>query len=536
MKFDLSHFRKVSSDAHSTTLRHPKGHEIRIAHGALKGPMKDQLHAIPMADGGEVSDKQKKQPLPLDQKKVDSAQESMRKAFHFAQGTPEGVPEITDAQREQIMQVPPIDAQSPFGPALGDAAAKYGIGAIGNVDLASDRAKEQVAQEEGRTPASEIPNSEPQKVALQRPPLQNNSQSLQMANPVPAYQKAVGMQREGIQDEAKAIGSQGSAEKTAYDDHQKAMKTFQDTYQKVSDKMEKQLNEAAEGYKSGKIDPQHYISSMSDGQKSMTAIGLILGGISGGMLGQENPALKFLNQQMDRDIEGQRMEMDKKKNLFGFYQQEYGNAKDAAIMTKATLADKLAHDLQKAASESKDPLAQARAKQALGTIGQSVATNLAEMKNRQAMLATLKSSGASGPQIINIQVPEKERSKAFEEWGKAEAINKQQTNFRQSFDHLRGQFMNGLLSPNDTKSAKQAFVGTAQKLSEGRYNYEAAQQLADSLFPAPGDTESTVQNKAGRLDNFFDALKETPTLNGNNIKPPQMKPWAKPNPNASRKQ
>ncbi len=43
---DLSRFKKVSSDKKTTTLRHAKGHEIKIAHSALTPKMKEQIASL----------------------------------------------------------------------------------------------------------------------------------------------------------------------------------------------------------------------------------------------------------------------------------------------------------------------------------------------------------------------------------------------------------------------------------------------------------------------------------------------------------
>lgn len=53
MNLDLSKFKKVACDKKTTTLRHDKGHEIRIAHGGLTPKLRSQLDKIPLhaADG-----------------------------------------------------------------------------------------------------------------------------------------------------------------------------------------------------------------------------------------------------------------------------------------------------------------------------------------------------------------------------------------------------------------------------------------------------------------------------------------------------
>lgn len=63
-KLDLGKFKKISSDKHSTTMRHEDGHELRVAHAALSPKLRGQLAELPKADdskparfedGGKVS-------------------------------------------------------------------------------------------------------------------------------------------------------------------------------------------------------------------------------------------------------------------------------------------------------------------------------------------------------------------------------------------------------------------------------------------------------------------------------------------------
>ncbi len=46
--FDLSRFKKVSSDEKATTMRHSNGHEVKIVHSALSPKMREQIEALPM--------------------------------------------------------------------------------------------------------------------------------------------------------------------------------------------------------------------------------------------------------------------------------------------------------------------------------------------------------------------------------------------------------------------------------------------------------------------------------------------------------
>lgn len=53
---DLSRFKKISSDKKSSTLRHTKGHEVKIAHGGLTPKMRQHLEKMPihLAEGEQV--------------------------------------------------------------------------------------------------------------------------------------------------------------------------------------------------------------------------------------------------------------------------------------------------------------------------------------------------------------------------------------------------------------------------------------------------------------------------------------------------
>lgn len=48
--FDLSRFKKVSSDDKATTMRHSNGHEVKIVHSALSPKMREQIESLPMHD------------------------------------------------------------------------------------------------------------------------------------------------------------------------------------------------------------------------------------------------------------------------------------------------------------------------------------------------------------------------------------------------------------------------------------------------------------------------------------------------------
>ena len=122
---DLSKFKKVAADAKTTTLRHGKGHEIKIAHSGLTPKFRDALQALPTykADGGEVEDDQPAAPVT---EGGDATPEDTAAAEGPSWGT-DTTPASTDAPPQDpaaaATSEPAPDAQAaaPAAPAAGDA-------------------------------------------------------------------------------------------------------------------------------------------------------------------------------------------------------------------------------------------------------------------------------------------------------------------------------------------------------------------------------------------------------------------------------
>jgi len=108
----------------------------------------------------------------------------------------------------------------------------------------------------------------------------------------------------------------------------------------------------------GHIDPNHFHDSMSTGQKIRTAIGMLLGGMGSGITHTENPVMKWMNQQVDRDIEAQKSKVN---SIYQHYNNQLGDANAAEHFTRATLLQKNADQINKIAANYANPQAQANA-------------------------------------------------------------------------------------------------------------------------------------------------------------------------------
>lgn len=134
-------------------------------------------------------------------------------------------------------------------------------------------------------------------------------------------------------------------------------------------------------------------------------------------------------------------------------------------------------------------------------------------------------------------VPKEHQKEALSALGSIEQLNALQKDTDEAAQHVSQKFGRGILTPSDTASAKNTFIGAIQKISEGRYNHDAAKLLADSFFANPGDSNQTVRNKDDRRRKFFDSFradKEQP-LKAFGIPVPRPQPATSPGAGPRRK-
>lgn len=120
-------------------------------------------------------------------------------------------------------------------------------------------------------------------------------------------------------------------------------------------------DEFATHIRQNQIDPNHWAESRSTSQKVVNALGLLLGGFKQGAIGGNNPAMDFINAQIDRDVAAQRARADNQKNVYGAYRELYGDQMAATNAAKASMLDVYNHKMQQIAAQLGTPQAQANA-------------------------------------------------------------------------------------------------------------------------------------------------------------------------------
>lgn len=160
--------------------------------------------------------------------------------------------------------------------------------------------------------------------------------ALTAAQGVQLGQKAANLQQQI--DSAKAKGmipieQQGIANDVA------AAHRYDQAYADVS-AATKSLDDYAKG--AGRIDPRAIYENMSTPGKISSALGVLLGGFTGGFSGSgNNPALNYLKDQQEKDIAAQQSRWEQQKTVWGAYQKKYENANVSTALAAKSWNDML---------------------------------------------------------------------------------------------------------------------------------------------------------------------------------------------------
>lgn len=549
----LKHFKKVKSDKDTTELVHKDGHKVIVAHNSLSPKMKEQLKEVPHYNGGgfiEDTDRYDTKPKPQNNQQQNnnnkqSSQPATQKPVKYDEyGYPSNyadggevdsrssrivspVPGISidygkqprdqgvdprDSNRSNDRIPPRLEGLKGASDVVNSFKHPTGYADGGDVEDDSEDTNmsmpEQPQEQPMMSPMSQdqmnaIPNAQPQ-APMQQPQIPQPGPQQQMLDQMQQNQQ---QGNQVMNDYAQAQGRQGALESKAYQENQQKLQDLQNMQQQNLQKQDKEMAAWIDDAKNGHIDPKHYVNNMTGGQKVMTAIGLLLGGVSAGLTGKDNPVQKILEDNINRDVEAQKANMSQKNNVFRAMQQRYGNQKDANIATQLFYRNLMVDKVMQAAAQNKGPQAQMQAQMFAVQQQQQMMPLKMQLATNQTINEALQRGTISPEQAIPFKVPEKEQSKAFDSLGKVRAIDQLRTQSMQHFDDIADKMRSGNISPNLIRSEKQLLAGKLVQLSEGRYNYEAAQNMVDAAYPNWDDFGTTIDKKRDNFKGLFDALR-----------------------------
>lgn len=478
---DLRGWEKLEEDDSSVTLRHPKGHTMRIAVKALPRIQREQIKRLNFAEGGAVkaqkllkkSRGQSVQGGYIEDDDMDKAKDSAElraekerkikpKMKKLADGTPDG-PVENDSQDDQQTQAPAgttinINAAQPQQPqAIPIPVQAKPVSAAPGANLSG-------GIEAPSVPMPAIPKGEPN--------LNPNGQ----VNPSAVSRNAQLANEAGAK--INAAEAQGKEQLEGnYADAQ--IKLEQRNQQRLAE-MNQHVQDADAWLTDPKnaVSPKHFGQSLDTTQKVGAAIGLFLGGL-GTPFGGHNYAFDFLNKQIDRDIDAQKQMVDNHKTVLGAYQDLYGKGVAADNLTKATMLDVMNSRARQQAAQLGTP----RAQQRLLELNNATAIEKAKaLKEAGVDITALPGYGGQGKSIGNV-APEK-----MPDQGKNESGPKYQ-----------------ILAPDAEKKYKQIMAGYNPQWSPKseliNQQYTAAQQAEKLLNGPNGDGK-------GGIEDIMDQMQE----------------------------
>ncbi len=402
MKLDYKKLKKIHEDEHSTTLEHGDGHTVRVAHGKLTEENRKLLKNVPMyATGGEIDE----EAPPLG---------SLADAQSF---NPNETPQAPAAMQDYTA-VPGISdfitqgIQNSYSPTDGGADRRFSpqglndTSMIGGFASREARAAEDVRDKEA---IAAIDASSP-KIPTTTTSAPNATAA---SGKKGLYEQGLGEMEQGLRAGATAQQDYAKAEEALAADKQAKQQVMQQEYQNSYQELEQSRKALIQDIKDGHINPSQFMDNKSDLGKISTAIGLIMGGIGGE--GKANPALDFINKQIDRDIEAQKANLGKKQNLLSATMQQFGNLKDAMQMARVYQTDIYAAKMEEAMAHAKSPMAKAALQKAIGELHMTSGPVMEAAAQKKAMMSGVKSGAATPAMAVQYMVPEAQRNEAFKE-------------------------------------------------------------------------------------------------------------------------
>ncbi len=362
---NLSGFKKTKEDAKTVTMAHESGHKITILKSKVSPMQREQLKRLPvhMADGGDTDETPPPPPAPP------------APPPNEMPGAPVPNPSSNGIFDALFSKDNGVDSQGQYGSQPVAPPPPMPMAPVAPASVPSVGGEMSVAQPESKAPAAKSPAS---------------STGVDVQSAYNQGQKAITEQ----QNVATQLAKRQADVQQGYIDERKAL---QDTFAQHAKDFQEHQGQILKDYANGHIDPKHFQESMGTGQKVATAIGLIIGGFTGGFNHTGiNPAQQWLDSQINRDIEAQKANLDKSKTLLGANQELYHDDLLATNATRANLNDIYDHQIQMEANKLGTPAAKAAADAAHAKYSMESANLLQQNAVRATALQAIQKSGGVG--------------------------------------------------------------------------------------------------------------------------------------------
>ncbi len=316
------------------------------------------------------------------------------------------------------------------------------------------------------------------------------------------------------------------AETKAADDEAEQSKYLVDaTLPKLQEKFDAYNKAEQDLTQAATIDPNRIYNNMSTGQKITAGISIALGALGVAFGAKSNAAIDVIDKAMDRDIAAQKESFANKsiaaqatKSVYKEMLNQLGSGPAAEYATRSVMLKSIGNKLDNMAANAPNQLMQANISKLKADIDTKYADNLAKMQSTVTTNISKDTarSGAMDMSEIGLKVPEKQRPKAVDEFGKLQKFQESKSDAINGIKQL--QKIGLSLDPRDYAKFQDQRAELATKIIEsvpGLKSVNAYRQIVDKMLPTQLQSASkdVIDNKIRVFEDFLDAHSPpTPTL------------------------
>lgn len=484
-------------------VKHPDGSSFHIAKQAIGPEVHKRIKALKMADGGEVPEDNtlKNSDPTLNESQMSEGDISLRRYLGFGPDSSVPPPTTTfneyNAQAsipEELPQTPPIEAPTEVNRAPSAQVAPSGV-------------------PQAALPPSAIP---PQPSALPATPNPLDPSAL-----MGAQNKALDTQQAAIKQNAATQQKEYRLQAKQELDYAKSAEHAEAEVQKITAPWRAENEQLYKAIREEKIDPNRLWNNMSTGNKIGASLGILLSGIGAGLQGPgaRNMAMDVIDKTIDRDIEGQKMELGKKQTLFSENLRRIGDERSAAALTKSQMLTSL--QAQTHASAARINSAQALAESQ--RLSAEIDMSRTKLMNDAATMKMGMQGGSFDPAIlVERLVPKERQAEVFKEIKDAQNIRNGSKEGLAAFDKASEEQKVG--SKNVIPGVNSPYVGQLKasvlpqfQNIDGTVRQAAMDAFLPTITPAILDSKHTIEEKRRTLENWYVAHSSAPTAKGYHI-------------------
>jgi hypothetical protein len=550
-------FKKVAEDEKRAVLEHEQGHSLNIAKSGLSRKHLKNLAKLPLYQAkGTQPDlvEQEQQPEIENELKTVGATIADKVAEKIVQGATEAI------SSEQIAAMPDVNATDVQ---TGEPVAKE-AGASEPVEpqrMSLSKTGPNAAQRLSFDQYQQFPEQQASSLQPQEEVVPTQTEEIVSEQAIPTTveqttqaptQVAQPKQQRGptqlwpMLDEEVIASARTTPSQKMMAYNNMVLKTMQER-KALREKFEKNIRDK-------QIEPKKMYGDDTI-KNIVTAISLLMGGMAGGILKTENPALKMINEEIEKDLDRQKANIGIEQNLYKYnldmlnddisaYTQSMNQMRHIALTKMEEMMGKV--------YDPSNPMAalqiQAEAAKLRAEIDKSDAQVAAREQREKILSALANTQGVSNMDpsgVAQILVTEDaDRAKVYEEIKDRQTIAQTMPDIFRLFDKAKVEntalrtgtvpYLGRFFKKPDSVAALETLFTPLIK-TQGPAREAEMQRIFQSVIPGPYDSDTDHETKRQALKEYIKAVSQTPVSNAYQLNLNKFKSTSFQDPNDSEK-